>query len=94
LYCTQLAQAKEDLSTSKSEAARSSAQAEFERDRATRLASTLETQRQQLEGLMASNAKYQALITETERRLHAVQAQADEAGDKVIFISSSAIIII
>jgi nucleoprotein TPR len=77
----QLARAKEDAATAKSEASRSAAAAEFERDRAARLVSTLETQRQQMEGLMASNAKYQALITETERRLHAAQTQADEARD-------------
>lgn len=79
----QLARIKEEAASAKSEAARSGAEAEFERDRSARLASALETQRQQLEGLMGSNAKYQALVTETERRLRAAQAQAEEFADKV-----------
>ena len=83
VHVVQLARAKEDASTAKSEAARSGAEAEFERDRSARLASSLETHRQQVEAMMGSNAKYQALITETERRLQIAQAQADEAGDAV-----------
>lgn len=78
-----LARAKEDAATAKSEAARSGAQAEFEKERSNRLSASLEAQREQVESLMASNAKYQALITETERRLHAVQAAASEAQDTV-----------
>lgn len=78
-----LAQAKEDATTARSEAARCSAQAEFESERSKRLANTLDAQRGQLENLMASNAKYQTLITETEQRLIAAQAAAAESQDNL-----------
>lgn len=78
-----MARAKEDGTTARSEAARSRAEAEFEHDRNVRLSSSFDMERQHVEGLMASNAKYQALITETERRLQAAQSQADEAQDAV-----------
>ena len=79
----QLARVREDASTAKSEAARCRAEADFERDRASRMAEAAEMQRQQLEGLMSSSAKYQALLGETERRLASAQAVADEARDTV-----------
>jgi len=76
---------REDAASAKREAAQATAKAEYESDRATRLLANLETQREQLDSLMTSNAKYQALLTETEKRLHAAQAQADEAGDAVSY---------
>ncbi|GAB4815353.1 hypothetical protein N2152v2_002399 [Parachlorella kessleri] len=82
-----LSRAKEAAAGARTEAARARADAEFERERTNRLGQSLEMQasaivRQQLESLMASAAKQQSLITETERRLGEAQAAADEARDK------------
>lgn len=82
-YHMQLSQSKENAAVARSEASRATAQADFQKERADRLFNSLETQRQQLESLMASNAKYQSLLTETERKLHAAQSLADEATDKL-----------
>lgn len=78
-----LAQAKEDATTARSEAARCSAKAEFESERSKRLANNLDAQQGQLENLMASNAKYQTLVTETEQRLLTAQAAAAESQDNL-----------
>ena len=45
-------------------------------------------QRQQVESLINSNTKYQALLTETERKLAQAAAAADEARDTVSSSSS------
>ena len=78
-----LARVRDEASAAKSGAVRARAEAEFERDRSGRLTQSLEMQRQQLEGLMGSNAKYQSLVTDIERKLSEAQAAADEARDTV-----------
>ena len=79
----QLARVREEASVARSEASRCRAEAEFERDRSTRLAESAEMQRQQVESMIGSNAKYQALLTDTERKLAQAQAAADESRDTV-----------
>ena len=78
----QLTRARDEWSAARADAARAHAEADFERDRGNRLSSSLEMQRQQLESMMGSNAKYQALLGDVERRLAAAQAAAEEASDK------------
>ena len=79
----QLGQARSEASAARSEASRAAAESEFERERGTRLVESLEMQRQQVESLINSNTKYQALLTETERKLAQAAAAADEARDTV-----------
>lgn len=55
----QLARVREEASLARSEAGRARAEAEFERDRSSRLAESVEMQRQQVESMMTSAAKYQ-----------------------------------
>lgn len=74
---------REEASAAKAAAGRAAAEAEFERGRAARLAEGVEMQRQQLESMIASSAKYQALLTDSERKLAQAEAAADEARDAV-----------
>ena len=78
-----LTQARDDVSNARSEAARAKAEAEFERDRASRLSSSMDMQRSQVESMMVSTAKFQELLAQTEKKLANAQAASEEAHDKV-----------
>ena len=79
----QLLEAKHEILAVKKEAAQSQAQAAFEKDRSGRLSASLDSQQKHIESLLASNAKYQALMTETERKLAVVQQSCDKAEEMV-----------
>lgn len=79
----QLHEAKHEILVVKKEAAQSQAQADFEKDRSGRLSVSLDSQQKHIESLLGSNAKYQALMTETERRLAVVQQSCDKAEEMV-----------
>lgn len=79
----QLLEAKHEILAVKKEAAQSQAQAAFEKDRSDRLSASLDSQQKHIGSLLASNAKYQALMTETERKLAVVQQSCDKAEEMV-----------
>eukprot|EP00889_Picochlorum_renovo_P008655 jgi/Picre1/35685/NNA_003146.t1 len=69
----ELASSKGDLISLKKEVTQAQAQCQYESERSTRLSKSIESQQKHVESLLASNAKYQALINETERRLSSAQ---------------------
>ena len=79
----ELSSAKKELISMKKEVAQAQAQSEFETERSKRLSSSIDSQQKHVESLLASNAKYQAILNESERRLSISQQSLDDCEQKM-----------
>lgn len=73
-----LSTAKSDLISMKKQVSQALAESEFQSERSSRFAASVDSYQKQVDSLLASNAKYQALVNEAEMRLSAAQLNLSE----------------
>lgn len=78
-----LASTKNDLISMKKQISQAKAECEYENERSKRLSVSIDSHQKQVDSLLASNAKYQALVNETEKRLSITQQSLFEAEDEL-----------
>ena len=78
-----LSSAKNELISMKRQISQAQAECEYEKERCSRLSASTDSQQMQVENLLASNAKYQALVNELERRLSVAQQNLSDSEEKL-----------
>jgi nucleoprotein TPR len=79
----ELSSAKNELISMKKLISQAQAECQYERDRSSRLSVSIDSHQKQIESLLGSNAKYQALVNEAERRLATSQQSISDSEEKL-----------